>query len=107
MDSLPLGIDLHKVPLALNPNGNPPNFVDPSSLDTVVLAVGITLITLSGCLLILRLFANFKHTGKFGLDDGEQSLPIDLHATCLADHYSSLHLWGTCRYCVLGGNLQP
>lgn len=71
MDSLPPGIDFSKVPLALNPNGNPPNFVDPPSLDAVVLAVGITLIALSSCMLILRLFANFKHTGKLGLDDGE------------------------------------
>jgi hypothetical protein len=60
-----------KVPLAVNPNGQPPNFVDPPSLQPAMLAVGITLIVLGGTILALRLYANLKHSRKLYLDDGK------------------------------------
>ncbi|KAI9644958.1 hypothetical protein NHQ30_006993 [Ciborinia camelliae] len=69
MDSLPAGVDLSTIPLAINPNGNPPNFINPPSLDSAVLGVGVTLIIISLSLLCIRLFTNLKTTGSLGLDD--------------------------------------
>ena len=69
MRSLPPGIDPLYIPFAPNPNGDPPNFIDPPSLAPVVLVVGVILIIISGILVTLRLGTNFKNTGKLGLDD--------------------------------------
>ncbi|KAF2645170.1 hypothetical protein P280DRAFT_444629 [Massarina eburnea CBS 473.64] len=62
-------LDLSKVSLTINPSGAPPNFVDPPSLEPTVLGVGVTLITISLIIIVLRLVANFKHMGKFAIDD--------------------------------------
>lgn len=72
MQSLPPNIDLSKIPLELNPNGDPPNFVDPPSLAHVISAVGITLIVISSLCVVVRLATNFRYTGKLGLDDCKQ-----------------------------------
>ncbi|KAL9618243.1 MAG: hypothetical protein Q9160_007013 [Pyrenula sp. 1 TL-2023] len=69
MGSLPPGVDPSKIPLAPNPDGSPPNFVDPPSLKGVVLEVGITFTVITGIVLILRLFTNFKLQRKLGLGD--------------------------------------
>lgn len=69
MDSLPPNIDPSRIPIALNPNGDPPNFVDPPSLAHFISAVGMTLIVISALFVIVRLATNLKHTGKLGLDD--------------------------------------
>lgn len=76
-------MDLSKIPLALNPNGSPPNFIDPPSLEPAFLGVGISLITLSAILLSIRILANYKHAGKLWVDDCKyktQSNPILLAA---------------------------
>ncbi|KAJ4368975.1 hypothetical protein N0V83_006057 [Neocucurbitaria cava] len=62
-------MDLSKIPLAPNPNGSPPNFIDPPSLEPAFLGVGISLITLSAILLSIRILANYKHAGKLWVDD--------------------------------------
>ncbi|KAF4625059.1 hypothetical protein G7Y89_g13109 [Cudoniella acicularis] len=67
--SLPPGIDLSKVPLMPNPSGAPPNFVDPPSLASTVEGVGISLMIISGFLLIFRLVANLKNPRRLGFDD--------------------------------------
>ncbi|KAL8736079.1 MAG: hypothetical protein Q9181_002577 [Wetmoreana brouardii] len=69
MESNPPGADLSSIALALNPNGDPPNFADSPSLLPAVTGVGVTMIITSGILVILRLFTNIKHTGKMALDD--------------------------------------
>jgi hypothetical protein len=69
MDSASPNLDPSKIPLALNPNGDPPNFIDPPTLAPAVLGAGVTLIIISGIVVLLRLIANFKNTRKFGLDD--------------------------------------
>jgi hypothetical protein len=71
LTSLPPGTDLMTIPMAVNPHGQPPNFVDPPSLKTPMLNVGITLIVVSGPLLTLRLYANSKHSRKLYLDDSK------------------------------------
>lgn len=69
MEGIPPGVNPSTIPLAPNPNGGPPNFEDPPSLDSAVLGVGVTLIIISSLLVTLRLTTNFKNTGRLGLDD--------------------------------------
>ncbi|KAL8696317.1 MAG: hypothetical protein Q9201_007722 [Fulgogasparrea decipioides] len=69
MESIPPGANLSSIPLALNPNGGPPNFFDSPSLLPAVTGVGLTMIMTSGIFVIVRLFTNIKHTSKMGLDD--------------------------------------
>lgn len=69
MDSLPSGIDPSTIPIASNPNGDPPNFIDSPSLAPAVLGVGIALIIISGIFVMLRLITNLNNTGKLALDD--------------------------------------
>ncbi|KAK2736778.1 hypothetical protein FQN57_000550 [Myotisia sp. PD_48] len=61
--------DMSHIPMAANPNGAPPNFVNPPSLELTLLGVGVAFIVLSGSALAIRLFTNYKHTGRLGLDD--------------------------------------
>ncbi|EED23821.1 conserved hypothetical protein [Talaromyces stipitatus ATCC 10500] len=63
--------DLSNVALAPNPNGSPPNFVNPPSLESTVLAVGVVFIAISGTLILIRLATNYKYTGKLTIDDCE------------------------------------
>lgn len=62
-------VDLSKIPLAPNPDGAPPNFIDPPSLEPAFLGVGISLMTISAILLAIRIIANYKHVGKLWFDD--------------------------------------
>lgn len=61
--------DLSKIPIAPNPNGGPPNFADPPSLESTVLSLGLALICISMACLTLRLLSNYQRTSKFHLDD--------------------------------------
>ncbi|KAM5462876.1 hypothetical protein MferCBS49748_006268 [Microsporum ferrugineum] len=61
--------DLSTFPIAPNPNGLPPNFVDPPSRESTVLVLGLTLICISTLCIMMRLFTNYKHMGKLCLDD--------------------------------------
>ncbi|KAH7383206.1 hypothetical protein BKA66DRAFT_570245 [Pyrenochaeta sp. MPI-SDFR-AT-0127] len=79
-----LNTDPSKIPLAPNPNGNPPNFVDPPTLEHTIHSFGIALMIISVVLLLLRLYANLKHTGRFRLDDGKYFLCIIGWATASA-----------------------
>lgn len=69
MDALPPGIDLSKTPLAKNPNGDPPNFVDPPSLATALTAAGIVLIAISSILIFIRLITNLKVVRTLFIED--------------------------------------
>lgn len=69
MASLSPNVDTSKIPFARNPNGDPPNFLDPPSLAPAIFIVGLTLTIISGPLIILRLATNLKTVGKWGLDD--------------------------------------
>lgn len=66
---IPPGADLSKIPMAENPNGNPPNFVNPPTQNATVLAVGLPFAIISTCFVVLRLVTNFKNLRHFGLDD--------------------------------------
>lgn len=67
--AIPPGADLSKIPLAPNPDGSPPNLVNPPSQSDLPLAVGLPLALISFCFVLLRLATNFKHVRKLGLDD--------------------------------------
>lgn len=69
MAALPPGTDISKVPLAPNPNGDPPNFVNPPTKAAVAIAVGLPLAIISVCFVSLRLITNIKIARKLGLDD--------------------------------------
>lgn len=69
MSAIPPGADLSKIPLAANPNGDPPNFVNPPSQEATVLEVGLILATISTTIVVLRLVTNMRVVRKLGLDD--------------------------------------
>lgn len=70
MDGLLPGSDLSQIPLASNPNGTPPNFINPPSLITAVRSVGITLNVISLILVLLRVVIYHRVKRPFGMDDG-------------------------------------
>lgn len=69
MGDVPPGIDLSQIPLAPNPNGDPPNFDGGPTLEPTILATGIVFIAISLIFVIIRLGTSLKTTGKFRLDD--------------------------------------
>ena len=62
-------VDLSKIPVGINPNGDPPNFVNPPSNHATVVGVGVTLSVISLFFVILRLTTNSTIAKKLGLDD--------------------------------------
>lgn len=89
MASLPPNVDPSKTPFARNPNGDPPNFLDPPTLAPAIFIVGLTLTIISGSLVILRLVTNFKTVGKWGLDD---CISIPIYLLCLGSEGKNLGL---------------
>lgn len=69
MSALPPGVDLSKVPLAPNPNGNPPNFTGGPSLQPAILGTGITFMTISIAFVIVRIGTGLINTKRLHLDD--------------------------------------
>lgn len=111
LSNLPPGMDLMKTPMAANPSGDPPNFVDPPSLKNAMLGVGVSLIIVSGPMLALRLFANWKHSKKFYLDDGKSSSRAKdvsgakiVAAWCLLGWVCSIAYWAVSYSMAAGGS---
>ncbi|KAI0593297.1 hypothetical protein F4775DRAFT_578496 [Biscogniauxia sp. FL1348] len=69
MADVPPGTDLSQIPLAPNPNGDPPNFDGGATLQLEILATGIVFITISLIFVIVRLGTSLKSTRKLHLDD--------------------------------------
>ena len=69
MPTLPPGTDLSQVPISRNPNGDPPNFKDPISLATTILATGLAFAIASAFFVGLRIFTNLRLARKLWLDD--------------------------------------
>lgn len=69
MAAIPPGTDLSSIPLTHNPNGDPPNFVNPPTQAAIALAVGLPLAIISACFVSVRLITNFKIVHKLGPDD--------------------------------------
>lgn len=57
--------------LGINPNGDPPDFAHGESLQTVILGLGVTLITVSSVFVIIRLGNSLWTYHKLFLEDCE------------------------------------
>lgn len=62
-------MDLSTIPLAVNPSGAPPNFVNPDSLANTVFGVGLALSLLSTHFVSLRLYTNWTNARRLALSD--------------------------------------
>jgi len=69
--ALPLGADLTKIPMAANPNGDPPNFEHGPSLAGAVRGVGATMAAVTLILLVIRLRVYIKANRGLVWDDGK------------------------------------
>lgn len=67
--ALPPGADLSKIPLMPNPNGDPPNFVNPPSRYPLAIGVGLPLAIISFLCLVLRILSSLKTMRKLVIDD--------------------------------------
>jgi hypothetical protein len=65
-----MSVNYCEIPLARNPSGAPPNFVDPPSLIATVQAVGLTFSIVTLVLILLRLYVRFQNKNALGSDDG-------------------------------------
>lgn len=68
---IPPGTDLSQIPFVANPDGSPPNFVDPPSLKAVTYAVTIILMVISFLLVLFRVRIHLAGHSKFAFDDCE------------------------------------
>ena len=69
--SLPPDVDLCQIPIAPDPSGGPPNFVDPETNAMVLPAVAIPFAAASLVMVTIRLVTNAKMVGKLKVDDCE------------------------------------
>ncbi|MCJ1265998.1 hypothetical protein MMC22_005880 [Lobaria immixta] len=69
MASLPPDIDLSVFPVAAPPPGMTSNFIDPESLATTTMGIGIVMLLLTIFVVIARLFSNYRATRGLGWDD--------------------------------------
>ncbi|KAI3390483.1 hypothetical protein diail_9511, partial [Diaporthe ilicicola] len=58
-----------EIPLGVNPNGDPPDFVNGASLQPAVLASGIVLIAISIIFVLVRSGTSLYNSRKLFLDD--------------------------------------
>ncbi|KAF2110601.1 hypothetical protein BDV96DRAFT_552902 [Lophiotrema nucula] len=61
--------DLSKIPLIPNPNGSPPNFVDPPTLAPVLRGVICTMISVSANFVVIRFIASHRQHKRPQMDD--------------------------------------
>jgi hypothetical protein len=108
MDALmnfPPDTDLMSLPMAINPNGDPPNFINPPSLKNTMLGLGVALIAISGPMLILRLIANWRHSKRLYMDDSKYIIPVyteNRTGTLRLIYYSMVRDWMALRNSILG-----
>ncbi|KAM5450702.1 hypothetical protein MaudCBS49596_004233 [Microsporum audouinii] len=88
--------DLSKIPIAPNPDGGPSNFVNPPSLESTVLSLGLALICISMACLTLRLLSNYQRTGKLCLDD----------YLCIFGEMAGVGFWGIVYSVARDGNAK-
>lgn len=78
MASLTTTVNLSTIPIAPNPFGARPNFINPPTLAPAITGVGITMITLSVFFVTARLYANFYAVRRLGWDDCKRPHDIRL-----------------------------
>lgn len=62
-------MDPSKIPLAPNPNGDPPNFNGGPNLETTILATGMLLVLFSASAVAIRFYTGFNLSQKYFIDD--------------------------------------
>ncbi|KAI1331514.1 hypothetical protein F5Y16DRAFT_395394 [Xylariaceae sp. FL0255] len=85
MSSLPPGANLSSIPLAVNPDGDPPDFGGGPSLQPAVLGTGAAFVTVSFIAVLIRLYAVFKSTRKLYPED----------YVCLLGELFAIAYWAT------------
>lgn len=73
--NLPPGVDLNLVPMAVNPSGALPNFIDPPSLASTVAGVGVTFAILASIAVLAKTASDLKSPRGFWLDTGAIRCP--------------------------------
>ncbi|KAL8950865.1 MAG: hypothetical protein Q9222_003119 [Ikaeria aurantiellina] len=82
MTALPPSADLSKVPLAPNPNGSPPNFLQPASQEATVISAGLPFAVVGALFVTIRLIASHTSARKVSLDDYLSVLAQVLMTAC-------------------------
>ena len=69
------------MPLVPNPDGSPPNYIDPPSLAPAMTGVGVSLTVVTALLVVIRICTNAKSArvrrGRLGVDDGGSCCWLD------------------------------
>lgn len=66
---IPQGLDLSQVPLAANPSGAPPNFIDPPSFAHLIYGLVDTLMAITILFVALRIMSTFNKKNSLKADD--------------------------------------
>jgi hypothetical protein len=103
---IPPGTDLSKVPLGVNPNGSPPNFVDPPNLIASVQGVGISLAVTTFVLLCIRLRVYIKLNRGLVIDDGACKLPQNMTVRLIVPVFLIISFTLAVIYTVLASTCQ-
>ncbi|KAI9792568.1 MAG: hypothetical protein M1816_002088 [Peltula sp. TS41687] len=97
LSKLPPGVPLSSIPMAVNPDGSPPNFIDPPSLSAGVTAVGILFAALATITVALRSATNLRTARGFRLDDALAFAALVLAhiitGVFISLGYSQRHMW--------------
>lgn len=85
--------DLSTIPLAPNPNGDPPDFTGGPSLFPTVVVTGLTFIVLSFPFVVVRIHTGIKKSGRLFADDCRTThSPLSvLNNTWLTNGIRALH----------------
>ena len=67
--NLPLGVPLSQIPAGAPPKGVTPNFVNPPSLERLVISIGAVMTPLTLCFVITRTYLAFQSKRKLVLDE--------------------------------------
>ncbi|KAF2203935.1 hypothetical protein GQ43DRAFT_497085, partial [Delitschia confertaspora ATCC 74209] len=85
--------DLSVIPLAPNPSGAPPNFVNLESLAPTTYGVMITMIILSFVFVTMRIYTDVKRYRKLALDDSGRIF-TNIHGICIMSmNETARHAW--------------
>ena len=69
-------VDPTKIPAAAPPPGLKPNFIDPASRGSQVVAAAVALPTIAFVLVCARVYTRIFVSRAFGLDDGRRSCRV-------------------------------
>ncbi|KAI2623594.1 hypothetical protein GGS26DRAFT_593684 [Hypomontagnella submonticulosa] len=80
--TIPVVADPFNTPLAVNPNGDPPNFEGGPTLQPAVLATGVMFIPISMIIVTIRLVMSLRSSKRFHCDDSTANEEVALSQIC-------------------------